>query len=564
MSITEQVDALMLAMEEEYGDVVRTPGGVSWLHTHHVPVRRLVTRVVKRLTTEALGDDGTGHELVVARHDPALGYVTYHVSDAGVAYLLDRSATAAPDATEEYLPVRTSAEQQHPPIAQTPVCAVSWSSRHVETMLPVLSDLARRGTASTVLDLATDASHAVPNLRHSMISVLRMPQELLAANGGPPAHVLREVRSERTTRVGQHAFSVRKLAELAMRVLLRSADATQPSWAAAVRIENWFDSVLSRLRPSVLLCSNDTSPAGALAVRAAERAGADTVYVQHGAWVEGQVAWRAQHCRHIAVMGTRDVITARLWTRRADAQVYVVGQPRFDVLADVDRVAHRRYLEEVLLDQAREVPPKILLWACQPFREQRLRSQFEVITEGLRQAGSGWGLVIAPHPAQGAGAFGPLLEAANGTVALADPAVGARGCLAGADALISASSTCGIEAVLLDVPVLELVLPATRTLGLADQRAALRCSSGRDIATALGFITGESGSARVPATAKRAICHEVGRSAAAVADIVAQALPEATDEEQRSPHPIAQVEATAPDRHGQPTRPDTAQGGTTR
>lgn len=564
MSATEQVDALMLAMEDEYGDVVRTPGGVSWLHTHHVPVRRLVTRVVRRLTTETPDDDGTNHELVVARHDPSLGYVTYHVSDAGVAYLLDRSAAVAPVAADGYLPVRTPAAQQHPPIAQTPVCAVSWSSRHVETMLPVLSDLARRGIASTVLDLATDASHAVPDQRHSMISVLRMPQELLAADGGPPAHVLRGVRSERTTRVGEHAVSVRKLAELAMRVLLRSADATQPSWAAAVGIETWFDSVLSRLRSPVLLCSNDTSPPGVLAVCAAERAGADTVYVQHGAWVEGQVAWRAQHCRHIAVMGTRDVITARLWTRRADAQVYVVGQPRFDVLADIDRAAHRRYLEQVLSDQAGAVPPKILLWACQPFREQRLRSQFEAIAEGLRRAGSRWGLVIAPHPAQGAGAFGPLLEAANGTVALADPAVGARGCLAGADALISASSTCGIEAVLLDVPVLELVLPATRTLGLADQRAARRCSSDRDIATALGSITEESGSARVPETAKRAICHEVGGSAAAVADIVAQALPEATDEEQRSPHPIAQVEESTPDGPGQPTRPDTAQGGTTR
>ncbi len=527
MSTAEQVDELMLALDEEYGDLMRTPGGAGWLHTHHVPVRRLLARVVKRLTTKAPVRRVANEEVVVARYEPSVGYVTYHLSDVGAAYLLGRSEVGACD--ESDLPVHGEADQSLPPMVPTPVCAVSWSSRHVETILPVLTELARRGIASTVLDLASDASHAVPAPPQSAITVLRIPQEILAADGGPPTHALRGVGGDRTAQVGRHTISVSRLAEVAMRVLLRSADTTQPSWAAAVGIEKWFDRVLSRLRSSVLLCGNDTSPPGVLAVGAAERAGADTVYVQHGAWVEGQIAWRAQHCRHIAVMGTRDVITACSWTRRADARVYVVGQPRFDVLADVDRAGQRSYLGKVLSEQAGEVPPKTLVWACQPFREQRLRSQFDVVAEGVRQAGSEWGLVIAPHPTQGIDAFGPLLEAADGLpVALADSGIGARGCLAGADALISASSTCGIEAVLLDVPVLELVLPATRTLGLADQRAAQRCSTGPEVATALRRIAEAPSSVSVPAAAKRAICHEAGRSAVAVADIVSGVLSEAT------------------------------------
>jgi hypothetical protein len=334
---------------------------------------------------------------------------------------------------------------------------------------------------------------------------------------------------------------------------MHSADCTQPSWAAAVRIEKWFDRALAGLGSAVFLCSNDTSPPGVLAVRAAERAGADTVYVQHGAWVEGQVAWRAQHCRHIAVMGARDVVTAHTWTRRADARVYVVGQPRFDSLVQVDRARQRLYLEQVLSDQTGTVPPRALVWACQPFREQRLLSQFQVIIEGLRRAGDEWGLVIAPHPVQGADVFGPLLEATDDlNVALADLDVGARGCLAGADALISASSTCGIEAVLVDVPVLELNLPATRTLGLADHRAAQRCSSGREIAAALGRIAEAPGVARVTTTAKRAICLEPGRSSAAVADIVVKVLHE---------HAASQGDS---DDHARPTQCGGAQEGSNR
>lgn len=562
MSTTEQVDALMLAMEAEFGDVVRTPGGVGWLHSHHVPVRRLVTRVVKRLTTEAPVLDEPNHELVVARHDPSLGYVTYHLTDAGVAYLLDRSAAEAPDSIGEYLPVQMSSGQQHPAISPTPLCAVSWSSRHVETLLPVLVDLARRGIASTVLDLAAHAGHAVPPPPHSSISVLRIPRDALTADGGPPTNVLRGVYGGLTAQIGRHEISVVRLAELVMRVLLHSADTTQPSWAAAVRIENWFERALSRLRSSVFLCSNDTSPPGVLAVRAAERADVDTVYVQHGAWVEGQIAWRAQHCRHIAVMGARDVITARTWSKRPDARVYVVGQPRFDVLADLDRAGHRRYLEKVLADQTGAVPPKIAVWACQPFREERLRSQFEVVAEGLRQAGSTWGLVIAPHPAQGADAFGPLLEETDGLrVALADPAVGARGCLAGADALISASSTCGIEAMLLDVPVLELVLPTTRTLGLADQRAAQRCSSGPEIATALTHLAETPGTGRVPTAAKRAICLDVGSSSAAVADVVVNALAETTSRGVSPARDVAAVDPDDPEMLPHLRHPATYQGG---
>lgn len=65
-------------------------------------------------------------------------------------------------------------------------------------------------------------------------------------------------------------------------------------------------------------------------------------------------------------------------------------------------------------------------------------------------------------------------------MAVADSRVGARGCLTGADALASAYSTCGIEAALLGVPVLEIGSPGERTLDLAGHGLARRRSNAHD------------------------------------------------------------------------------------
>ncbi|MEV0495924.1 hypothetical protein [Streptomyces atratus] len=179
----------------------------------------------------------------------------------------------------------------------------------------------------------------------------------------------------------------------------------------------------------------------------------------HGAWTEESVAWPALHSRDIVVMGERDLPLATAWVRNPAAEVHVLGQPRFDALAGLGREAQRRYLEKLLAPGNRRAPARIAVWSCQPFRPDRLKAQAVLLLDGLRAADGDWGLVIAPHPAQSADTLSPLLRRdGRPLAAVADPRVGARGCLAGADALASAYSTCGIEAALLGVPVLEIVL----------------------------------------------------------------------------------------------------------
>ncbi|MGW5689607.1 hypothetical protein ACWEWX_01180 [Streptomyces asiaticus] len=527
-TLDHETDALMLALTDAYGSAAVTPGGVSWLRVHYVPVRRLVRRFVRRLLAAEgpVSSADTRQPFIVAHNSAAIGYVSYDVTEAGVSYVLGHHVEEP-----EGEPGTSHQEAVELPagLPSTPVCVISWSSRHATTLMPVLVELADRGVRTTVLDAATEPEQRFPEPQTPDITVLRLPGSAFAPVGGPPIRQRSGLPEGPTATVGRHEISLGRLTRLVSYVLVRSAGCTQPSWAAALNAERWLDCVLTQLRPGALLCGNDTSPLGILAVAAAERAGVETVYVQHGAWIDSQVGWRAQHCRHIAVMGARDVLTAHTWTRRADARTHIVGQPRFDALAHSDRASQRAYLHGLLAEQANAEPPRIAVWACQPMSELWLVGQYDVLVEGLRSTDHRWGLVIAPHPAQSPTAFTVLLDSATGVdVALAAPEVGARGCLAGADALISASSTCGIEALLLDVPVLELALPATRTLELAEHRAAQRCGTDAEVAIALARIDRTPDAVRVPDAAKDSICRWDGRSAGAVADIVLKAIAERT------------------------------------
>jgi hypothetical protein len=534
--ITSYTDTLVRLLESEHGADAVTRGGVSWLRVHAVPARRLVTQAVRKLRAlsgwrpfaAAPGPlvADMDSRLVETRDNAVLGYHAYTVTWPGIAFLLSDTPAHALHVEESSSDVVVAPHVAADVAADAAdVMAVSWSSRHAQTLLPVLESLAARGTSSLVVDCASELDQRVPTVSRATsgarITVLRVPTQVFGATGGLAISGAADWRSGRTLSVGACRIDLGRLASLVSRTVLRSTDCTQPSWAAACRLERLLDRVFAVARPGVLLCSNDTSPVGVLAVGAADRAGADTVYVQHGAWVSGQVTGRAEHCRHIAVMGTRDVPVARRWARRVDAEVHVVGQPRFDPLAGVDKTRQRQYLSGLFSAHGR-IPDQLLVWACQPVSARRLRAQFDVLVEGVRHAISDWGLVIAPHPVQSADTFAPrLADVSRVPVAVVAAEVGARGCLGGAHAVASASSTCGIEALLLDVPVLELALPGSRTLELAEQHAARRCTNGTDVAVALDRLGIRSPVVEVPESVKDAVCLPPGCSAESVADIVA-------------------------------------------
>ncbi|MFE2498565.1 hypothetical protein [Streptomyces scopuliridis] len=531
--LRDLVENVMGALERYGSSLASTPGGAGWLHVQHVPVRRFVAEILRKLLAldawvpfaSAPGPLALApyEGLVGLRTSSSREYLAYTVTWSGIAYLLGAAAPHNPTRSAQLRnrsrASTASAEPSPSPsgLRQRDVVALSWTSRHAATLMPVLVELERDGRTSLLLDLATDPAERCPAPKATGIDLRSAPGDLFTLSG--TAEGLHLPDDERLVRVKDHNVQLVRLVRLLSVLLETSGGCTQPSWRTLVRAEGWLDSVLAATRPYTVLLSNDTSPLGALAAHAAERHGANTVHVQHGAWTAESVAWPALHSRDIVVMGERDLPLARAWVRHPAAEVHVLGQPRFDVLAGLGREAQRRYLEKMLAPGSRRAPARIAVWACQPFGPDRLKAQADLLLDGLRAADGDWGLVIAPHPAQSADVFSPLLRRDGGpVVAVADPCVGARGCLAGADALASAYSTCGIEAALLGVPVLEIGTPGERTLDLASHGLATRCHNADDVAEVLSAPRDPH--PPVPKTATDAVCRWRGDSAAQVARLI--------------------------------------------
>ncbi|MFF4534306.1 hypothetical protein ACFY1P_34165 [Streptomyces sp. NPDC001407] len=530
----DRVQAVMAELEAFSSHRALTPGGASWLHVQHVPVRRLVGQVVRKLLAlsswepfaQAPGPIAPDpHEALIGmRETSSREYHLYTVTWSGIAYLLGAPAPrnpmqAAPlrKLTAPHADVAPLPSLVPSTLPQSEVLALSWSSRHAETLLPVLKELAHGGHRSVLVDLATDAAERCPEPAVPPVRLCPAPSGLLSISGTISGLCLTgedPADGSKVVCVRELAVRLDRFERLAAAVLETNGGCTQPSWRSTIRTETWLDGVLAATRPHTVLVSNDTSPLGALAVHAAERHGITTVYVQHGAWAPQSVAWPALHSRHIIVMGERDIAPAKAWARHPEAEIHVLGQPRFDALAGLDHSSQRRYLHQLLSARPGHQPEKIVVWACQPFGPDLLSAQADLILDGLRKTEGDWGLVIAPHPAQSPTAFDHVLEETGSTLAaIAEPRVGARGCLAGADAVVSAYSTCGIEAALLGIPVLELTLPG-RTLGLADHGLAERCDTADDIADTLSK---PERPARVPADT---VCHWRGTSARDIAHLI--------------------------------------------
>ncbi|MEV6531304.1 hypothetical protein AB0M86_17150 [Streptomyces sp. NPDC051639] len=527
------VEDVMEAVDRYSAKWAATPGGADWLHVQHVPVRRFVAEIVRKLlalNSWAPFASAPG-PLILAPYEGLVGlrssssreYLAYTVTWSGVAYVLGAAAPHNPIRSAQLRNrARTSTANTEPSplpsdLGRQDVLALSWTSRHAATLTPVLAELARGGQRSLLLDLATDAAERCSAGPAMGFELRAAPSDLFTASG--TAEGLHRPDDEHVVQVEGHGIQLARLVRLLSVLLETSGGCTQPSWRTVVRAESWLDDILSTTRPHTVLLSNDTSPLGVLAAHAAERHGANSVHVQHGAWTPESVAWPALHSRDIIVMGERDLALGRGWARHPEAEVHVLGQPRFDVLTSLSRQTQRRYLENLLAPGGRRAPTRIAVWACQAFNPDHLKSHADLLLDGLAEADGDWGLVIAPHPAQGADAFTALVKRDGGPpVAVVDPRVGARGCLAGADAVASAYSTCGIEAALLGIPVLEIGPPGERTLGLTGHGLATRCEATGDVAEALSGVRG--GPAPIPRAALDAVCRWRGDSATRIARLI--------------------------------------------
>ncbi|MFE0132359.1 hypothetical protein ACFWY6_12425 [Streptomyces sp. NPDC059037] len=536
--VDRHVEHLMAGLEAYCSRSTTTRGGAEWLYVQHVPVRRLVTQLVRKLLALSMWTPfarspgllslAPYEGLIGIRDSSSREYRAYTVTWSGVAYTLGAPAPYNPmrSALLRKQVACTSAPEPSlgPSTLRLPradVVALSWSSRHAGTLLPVLEKLAQDGRRSVLVDLSTDPAERCPNPLSRSVIVHRASPRLFNLDGASDQLWLQDgtYDGNPAVNVRDHAVRLERLAHLAAGLVQVGGGCTQPSWRSMVRVETWLEGVLAAARPHTVVVSNDTSPLGALAIHVSERHGINTVHLQHGAWTDDSVAWPALHSRHIVVMGERDVAMAKAWVRHPEAEIHVLGQPRFDALASLGREVQRRYVQKLLGAGKDRGPDRIAVWACQPFGPQRLRAHADLILDGLLRADGRWGLVIAPHPAQSVDVFDRLLQRdGEPLTAVADPRVGARGCLVGADVVVSAHSTCGIEATLLNIPVLEVGPPGERTLGLADHGLAHRCTTADEVADALSALRGPHPRAEHVTT--DAVCRWRGDSAAEIARLI--------------------------------------------
>ncbi|MEV0495949.1 hypothetical protein [Streptomyces atratus] len=290
------VEIVMAALESYSASLASTPGSASWLHVQHVPVGRFVAGVLRKLLAlntwepfaAAPGPVALApyEGLVGLRSSSSREYLAYTVIWSGIAYLLGAAAPYNPSRSAQLRNLsRANVATTEPSplplgLQQRDVVALSWSSRHAATLLPVLVELEHDGRTSLVVDLATDPAERCPAPVAAGIGLCSSPSGLFALSG--TAEELHLPEDGHAVRIKEHTVQLARLVRLLSVLLETSGGCTQPSWRSLVRVETWLDRVLAATRPHTVLLSNDTSPLSALAVHTAERHGVNTVHVQHG------------------------------------------------------------------------------------------------------------------------------------------------------------------------------------------------------------------------------------------------------------------------------------------
>ncbi|MGW7488994.1 hypothetical protein [Streptomyces sp. NPDC054786] len=169
---------VMSALEAYSSRRAETPGGASWLYVQHVPVRRLITQLVRKLLVLSAWPEFAAAPVPVTvapcegllglRDSSAREYRAYTVTWSGVAYALGAPAPYNPERSARLRKLTTIRPDSRLAGTPTPsavpaseLVALSWPSRHAQTLLPVLEELASQGRSSVLVDLATDPGQGV-------------------------------------------------------------------------------------------------------------------------------------------------------------------------------------------------------------------------------------------------------------------------------------------------------------------------------------------------------------------------------------------------------------------
>ncbi len=255
--------------------------------------------------------------------------------------------------------------------------------------------------------------------------------------------------------------------------LLRSAVRTA---AAARAIRRLFDACPT----SVLVTASDTTLWGACATLEAGRRGIPSLTLQHGMMAD-KVGYAPVLSTRIAAWGEASARSLQAWGVPTE-KIVVTGAPRFDQI--VNRTREPRGPLARLLGA--DAGSRWIVLATNPIPFAHNTAMIAVAREGIREWGGRAVLLVKLHPSEDPQPYRALAAGDAAVRIVPHGAVHLYDLLAAADAVLTFHSSVGLEAMLLDRPVVSLeAFGEENPLPYAREEAAARARTPAELADIL-------------------------------------------------------------------------------
>lgn len=270
-------------------------------------------------------------------------------------------------------------------------------------------------------------------------------------------------------------------------------------------------------------------------ITAAEKEDIPTLYITHGVLAENN-CHDVLYCRKTAVWGKAD-FERYVSLGNGENRLVITGSPKYDrIFSKASTGSKFKTCESLCLDPAK----KIVVFATQPvtrFSSYRTRDENRVLLESVLKAMKefpGTQLVVKLHPFDSGIMYNKVLNEYGGKRTIIVKDVDIFELISICDALITFSSTVGLEAMILDKPVITVNLGKRKdVLPFAERGAALGVYREEDISKALrAALEDEAVQGQLSEGSKKIVAYYVhkldGRSSERVVNIMQEEQPDAS------------------------------------
>ncbi|MDP3938292.1 MAG: CDP-glycerol glycerophosphotransferase family protein [Deltaproteobacteria bacterium] len=274
----------------------------------------------------------------------------------------------------------------------------------------------------------------------------------------------------RARRQGAHrVFQRHSFRAWLMRAAIRTA-------AASLGLHRLFDAHPA----TMLVTASDTSFWGRCATLEANRRGIPSLTLQHGMMV-GDMGYTPVVSTKFAAWG--DASARWLQARGVPAEkIEVTGAPRLDAIVNRKPIPRETIATQLRINPA----ARWIVLATNPITFARNAAMVGVARDGLRSWGEQAVLIVKLHPSEDAAPYRALIAWSDNAAVVRHGEVDLYDLLAAADAVLTFHSSVGLEAMMLERPVVSLeAFGEENPLPYAREGAAVSARSAAELVAAL-------------------------------------------------------------------------------